>query len=281
MFGYIVVNRQEMKFREYDRYHACYCGLCRNLRKRYGRIGQMTLSFDMTFLVLLLDGLYEPEKNTGTCRCSAHPLRSHAFCESPFTDYAADMNLLLSYDKALDDWMDERKIIGRAAAAFLRKKKERVCQIYPEKSAKIQKQLEWIRRSEHNRETDPDLVSGLFGEIMAEIFAVRQDEWEGLLRQTGFYLGKFIYLMDAFEDMPKDRKSGSYNVFLLKRDAFDSEEDFAQYAYAMLRTMMASCSRAFEKLPIIEDVEILRNILYSGVWYRYEMLQRKKDKNHA
>ena len=58
MFGYISINKAEMKFKDYDVYHSYYCGLCKVLKECYGRIGQVTLSFDMTFLVILLTGLY-------------------------------------------------------------------------------------------------------------------------------------------------------------------------------------------------------------------------------
>ncbi len=95
MFGYIIVHKPELKVREYETYKASYCGLCRSLKKRHGRIGQMTLSYDMTFLALLLTGLYEPETITGCERCIAHPVNRHHFRQNQYFDYAADMNVLL------------------------------------------------------------------------------------------------------------------------------------------------------------------------------------------
>ncbi|MDO4333534.1 MAG: DUF5685 family protein [Eubacteriales bacterium] len=281
MFGYIIVNKQEMKFREYDCYQSYYCGLCQNLKERYGRSGQITLSYDMTFIILLLTSLYEPETEQDCCKCIAHPLEAHSTRQNQFTDYAADMNVLLSYYKCLDDWTDEKKFSRRAAAGFLKKKNDRISEKYPEKAEKIYTLLEQIRLYEKAGERNIDLASGCFGEIMGEIFAYRQDEWEAELRRMGFFLGKFIYLMDAYEDMEKDAKSGNYNVFLYKREEYPDEESFEKGAYTILNMMMAECSRAFEKLPIIENVEILRNILYSGVWCRYEFVQKKKEKKDA
>ena len=91
----------------------------------------------------------------------------------------------------------------------------------------------------------------------------------------GFFLGKFIYLMDAREDIEKDAKTGNYNVFLHEY----KETDFEQRTEKILSMMMAECSRAFERLPIVENTEILRNILYSGVWCRYELLKRRREGN--
>lgn len=278
MFGYIIVNKQEMKFREFDLYQSYYCGFCQELKERFGRSGQLTLSYDMTFLILLLTGLYETETTEGSCKCLAHPLEKHPIRQNEFTRYAADMNILLAYYQCLDDWMDERKLHKFGYSRLLKKKNDSVTERYPQKAKKIYQLLEQIHLYEKTKETNLDLASGCFGEIMAEIFACRQDEWEETLRRMGFYLGKFIYLMDAYEDVEKDRKSGNYNPFL----PMSEETDFEEKAGRTLSMMMAECSQAFEELPIIENTDILRNVLYSGVWCRYEMLRsRKKEKEYA
>ncbi len=281
MFGYIIVNKQEMRFREFDCYQSYYCGLCQELKKRYGRSGQMTLSYDMTFVAMLLSSLYEPQAEIGSCKCIAHPFEAHPTRQNPFTEYAADMNVLFSYYKCLDDWADEKKLSGRVQAALLKKKTQRIAAKHPHKAERIYTLLGNIRLYEKAGEKNLDLASGCFGEILSEIFAWRQDEWESQLRKMGFFLGKFIYLMDAYEDMEKDEKSGNYNVFLLKRKESQGAGDFEKEVYTILSMMMAECCRAFEKLPIIENVEILRNILYSGVWCRYEMVQKKRKKENA
>ena len=281
MFGYIIVNKQELKFREFDCYQSYYCGLCQCLKKRYGRGGQLTLSYDMTFLIVLLSSLYEPKTESFRCKCIAHPFEAHPARQNVFTEYAADMNLLLTYYKCMDDWEDERKVSRRAFASILKKRCLAVCRKYPHKAEKIGSLLGQIRAYESAGETSMDLASGCFGESMAEVFAWRRDEWETELRKIGFFLGKFIYLMDAYEDMDQDSKNGSYNVFLFRKKEAESKEAFEADAHQVLQLMMAECSRAFEKLPILENVEILRNILYSGVWCRYEAARRKKEKENA
>ena len=274
MFGYIVVNKPEMKFREFDIYQSYYCGLCKSLKERYGKRGQMTLSYDMTFLALLLSSLYEPETVSGYRRCVAHPVEKHLYRQNEFTDYAADMNILLSYEKCMDDWKDEHKTKKRMMAALLKNKNQKVYERYPEKLDKISTWMEQIHTYENEQSTNIDEVAGIFGEIMAEIFAYRQDEWENTLRRMGFFFGKFIYLMDAYEDIEEDLKKGTYNPFteIYQRD------DFEEMAGQVLLMMMAECSKAYERLPIVENVQILRNILYSGVWSRYDQVkQRRKE----
>lgn len=120
MFGYIAINKAEMKFKDYDMYHSYYCGLCKRLKENYGRSGQLTLSYDMTFLIVLLTGLYEPETSTDTTNCIAHPFEKHTTRTNEITDYAAAVNLILSYYKSRDDWDDERKKRGLPPLRFSR-----------------------------------------------------------------------------------------------------------------------------------------------------------------
>ena len=273
MFGYITINKPEMKFREFDVYQSYYCGLCKSLKERYGARGQMTLSYDMTFLALLLSSLYEPETVTDYRRCVAHPVGKHLYRQNQFTDYAADMNLLLSYEKCLDDWNDEHKTKKRVMAALLKSKNQEVYEKYPEKIGRIRECMDRIHEYEKKESRNIDEVSGVFGEIMAEIFAYRQDEWEETLRRMGFFFGKFIYLMDAYEDIEQDFAQGTYNPF---KELYQ-REDFEVQAGQVLLMMMAECSKAYERLPIVENTQILRNILYSGVWSRYDQVKLKRE----
>lgn len=274
MFGYIIVNKPEMKFKEFDLYQSYYCGLCKTLQEEYGRIGQITLSYDMTFVILLLTSLYEPETMVSCRKCVAHPFEKHPASVNEFTRYGADMNLLLFYYKCLDDWEDERKITRKTIALSLQKKYQKIAAAYPRKAKLIKEMMDNIHRCEKEHNPNLDEVSGYFGEIMGEILAWRSDEWEADLRRMGFFLGKFIYLMDAYEDIEKDEKTGNFNLFL--QDF--GKEDFEQKTEAVLSMMMAECSRAFERLPIVENTEILRNILYSGVWCRYELVKNKRER---
>lgn len=273
MFGYIAINKSEMKFKDYDMYHSYYCGLCKRLKEEYGHRGQMTLSFDMTFLIVLLTGLYEPETKIETVNCIAHPLEKHAARTNELTDYAAAVNLMLTYYKCLDDWQDEHRKKSFAAAKLLEPKMKAIQKLYPKKAALVASNLKKLSELERKNEQNLDTMAGLFGEIMAELFVYRHDEWENPLRKMGFFLGKFIYLMDAYEDVEEDIKTGSYNS--LKND-FENNPAFADDCRQLLTMMMAECSREFERLPILLHADILRNILYSGVWCRYTMITSKR-----
>ena len=115
--------------------------------------------------------------------------------------------------------------------------------------------------------------------MLAEIFAVRADAWEENLRKIGYYLGRFVYILDAYDDIEKDRKRHSFNPLIHKLKCIEETktEDIpveewqmlADWVKEVLMMQAAECAREFEKLPIIKNVEILRNIVYSGIWNNY------------
>ena len=191
------------------------------------------------------------------------------------------MNVLLTYYKCLDDWKDDRKYVKLGYAKLLEGKNNRLLKLYPDKAKRIAELLDELGELEKAGETDVDKMSGIFGHIMEEIFAYRQDEWERSLRRMGFYLGKFIYLLDAYDDVEEDVKNKDYNPFAEKY----TMEGFEGEVRQILMMMMAETCREFEKLPIIKYGDILRNILYSGVWCRFEEVSKKRrgerEKEHV
>lgn len=278
MFGYVTINKPEMKFKEFDEYRAFYCGLCENLRKKYGYKGAISLSYEATFLVILLTSLYEKDTQNGKCRCIVHPLEKHPIKENEFTEYAADMTILLSYYKCMDDWVDEKKLEKLTYANTLKSAFRKIESKYPEKAKVMEQYFAEISKLEKENNQDIDQIAGTFGKIVAELFVYKKDEWEEYLEKMGFFLGKFIYLCDAYEDVEKDLKSGNYNPFKLKYQNPQFEDECRN----ILTMMMSECSKEFEMLPILQNVEILRNIIYSGVWMRYKMVytKRHKDENN-
>ena len=271
MFGYVTIDKTELRIRDYEMYRSYYCGFCRELREKYGVSGQISLTYDMTFVILLLTSLYELPVQKGTSRCILHPALPRTVRKSEATEYGADMNILLTYYKCMDDWKDEKKAVRRGYAALLSHKAGEVAERYPGKASRIRELLEELSGIEKSGSLDPDLASGCFGRILSEVFVWKQDIWEDALRKMGFFLGKYIYLMDAYEDAEKDLRTGNYNLFA---DKFN-KEGFVTEVSSLLMMMMSEACREFERLPVIRYADILRNILYSGVWIRY---RRKVNK---
>lgn len=275
MFGYVMINKPELKMKDFDAYQSYYCGLCQSLKKGYGRLGQMTLTYDLTFLVILLSGLYEPPIEQKRFRCLLHPAHRKLANQNEYSRYAADMNILLSFQKMMDDVKDEHKLSKRFMTAILKGKYNRAKRKYPEKAERMEGLLSGLYESEREGEANIDVPSGLFGELTAVMFRYKEDEWAEDLSRMGFFLGKFIYIMDAYEDLEKDKKSGSYNPLI----AMSGQANFEETIRQILILLMAECARAFERLPIVQHVDILRNVIYSGVWCRYNYTRMKRQEN--
>ena len=137
MFGYINVNSKELSDQDKKIYNAYYCGLCQSLKKICGKKGQVLLSYDMTFVSMLLQGLYEPEEKTESIRCVFHPGKKKMVITSKMSDYAADMNLLLAYHNWADDWADDRSIKALLAMKMLKRSYDKVAATYPRQQKSV------------------------------------------------------------------------------------------------------------------------------------------------
>lgn len=314
MFGYVTICESELKMKDWRKYRAYYCGLCRSLRKRHGHVGQLTLSYDMTFAVVLLTSLYEIKTEEVSCRCKTHPVKKQKMLQNEIADYCADMNVLLSYYHLRDNWEDEKKVSGLAGSVALGRKAKKIAEQYPRQSGVIEEELGKLAAYEAADSQNIDEPAGCFGRLMAEMFVYREDEWEMSLRQIGFYLGKFIYIMDAYEDLEKDLQKGCYNPLRAlheecmrgeaavgetcadergsretaheavadergsRETALESQMgEYDRRCHDMLCMMVAECSAAFERLPCLWDVDILRNILYAGVWVKFLKMREAKN----
>ena len=230
-------------------------------------------------LVVLLTGLYEPDTQTGEFTCMMHPMKKRQLRENDIQSYAAQMNVLLAYYNLVDDWKDDHNYTKKTIASMFEKDYQRIKINYPRQTNAIEQYMEKLETYEAEKQTNIDLVAGLTGEMLGEIFAWKQDEWYDELKTLGFYLGKFIYLMDAYEDRDKDEKKDSYNP--LRYLDTEDEQEYETLCRLMMTSMISECAKSFERLPILLHADILRNILYSGVWSKYEYIQLKKKRKKS
>lgn len=274
MFGYVVIDKPELKCREFDEYRGFYCGLCKTLAKEHGFFARLCVSYDLTFLSLLYSGLYEPKLENACERCIIHPCSRHCAVRHSYQSYCGDMTVYLTWLKCMDDWRDERKHGKRLYAALLGGKAKKVQAKYKEKCDKIGSLMQELSEKERRQEKDLDCVSGLFGKMLAEIFVMKNDNWEPLLRNMGFYLGKFIYILDAYDDLEEDIRKTSYNPLI----DISERQDFDAYIRQILTFIIAECCKNYHQLPVVEHASILENILYSGVWTGYEKVIARKNR---
>lgn len=277
MFGYIIPNKPELRVKEYNRYRAVYCGLCRRLKERYGIIGELTLTYDMTFLVMLLSSLYEPEEQIRQCRCAVHPVMPHMEVITECSDYGADINIVLMYYKLMDDYKDDKKWLSKPAFRMLESKVRKIGQQYPRQVRAIRKELQYLSELETKGDRDPAAAARSFGRLLGALFVWKEDLWKQDLYKIGYYMGIYIYLLDAWKDLPEDRKENHYNPL-----PYDEQTPGREQALRHIQLqVMSRCAMHLERLPFIRDAEIIRNIVYSGVWMSWNQSQKKGCLKHG
>jgi len=278
MFGYIIPSLSALTDEQKARYRAFYCGVCHALKARHGQSRRVSLSNDMTFLAMLLSSLYEPEHADRSSRCAVHPLSTHPWLSSGMIDYAADMNALLFYYKCVDQRMDDRSLSGKAGEALFKKSAEKVRRLCPVQTEAVTAALTELWEEEGKASPGPDRLCNLSGDMLGAVFVPRpEDLWAPVLRRIGTSLGRFIYWMDAWEDLEQDLKKNRFNPLA----GYRSRDDYEEFSKDTLEMLMAEAAEAFELLPLEQDLDILRNIIYSGVWQRYTMKQNQRSRKEA
>lgn len=272
MFGYVCASYQELTPEQRLRYNSIYCGICRRIHVQSGSIARLGLSYDIAFLSALLMSLYEPEETSGANSCLPHPITKKPWVDNPFIRYGADMNVALSYYQLLDDWRDDRKISAKFLSGAMEAAVRKIALRYPRQCRAMEDCIRSLSRLEQEGCDNPDLCAGCFGDLMGELFVYEEDLWAPTLRQMGNALGRFIYLLDAAVDYDKDEKKRSYNPFL----AMGTGKDWPRWEQYLVMTM-GRCTEAFEKLPLVQDKDLLDNILYSGVWTGCRRTRQKED----
>lgn len=279
MFGYVTVYRKGLDKDAQRCYQAYYCGLCQTLGRRFGTEARLTLSYDMTFVAVLLSALYDPQTDYTQGRCVPHPLHTKPRASNEFLDYAADMTVVLAYYNALDDWKDEHRSSALRLAKRLESSLPAIRERWPRQCRVIAEQLSVLNQLEHADSHDLDALCGAFGMLLGTVTSCREDFWQPVLQELGRGLGGFIYLMDAYDDLEKDRKKQVFNA-LSELESSLSHDAFEARCEELLTSEMGRCAAQFELLPILKDTPegaLLYNTIYSGVWCRYAPLKRHRE----
>ena len=274
MFGYIKPYQPELKIGEFEQYRGLYCSLCRRLGKRYGPSAQMTLSYDMTFLLVFYLALSDDCVGFHKGRCPYNPLKKRmCCCDTPLLDRCADASVLLVYYKTLDTIADDsffKRLLARLALIPAKRHRRKAKAYESEMDAAVAAYIAEQTAVEKAKSPSSDAAAEPTAKLLSFLCAsVAHDEEEReVLRRFGYCLGRWIYLMDAADDLEKDRKSGNYNPFLEGHRDEKPEELLAacrERARLSLNVSVAECQAAYDRLTIRRFDGIVRNILEMGL----------------
>lgn len=271
MFGYISIDKPELKIKEYETFRAYYCGLCHAL-KHYSEKARMLLNYDCVFLFLLMEAQREKKPEYHPLKCAVHPLEKRAIVTTDGADYAAAVNVMLGVLSMKDHARDEKNLFCGISSAILKKDYEKAKSKYPETAQKIEENLAALAEAEACNEAEIDRVTDHFAVILGEVFTCgAQKGAERQMYSLGYNIGRWIYLIDAYDDFEKDVKKGNYNPFVARFGRTKTEE-MRKNAEFHLNASVTNACMAYDLLEIQKHDNILQNILYSGMYKKTEQI---------
>lgn len=265
MFGYVKPLKEEMKLREFEVFRAYYCGLCKQIGKK-SYISKLTLTYDMSFLALLLSSIYLDKESTTEKFC-LYKFGKVNTLANKYIDYSADMNIILSNRKLIDNYKDDKNYFSLLFSKVINTKRS-----LPESQEKINTIDNYLDNTfnlEKNKTGSIDEISHDFAKICEKIFDIYDDSVT--LRILGYNIGKWIYILDAFDDIEKDVQKNNYNPLLyrFKYEKDESIEDFKERITENIEFTLIRClseaSNAYELIDFKKNKDILDNIIYLGL----------------
>ena len=271
MFGYVKINKPEMKVKEYEAYRGLYCSLCRSLGKNFGVLSRLTLSYDITFLLLvrLSLGLTVPEFRKG--RCPFSPSKKCNYCINGEEElrFSAAVSMMLFYYKIKDNIADGsffRKMLMYIILPYALLKYRKAEKMYPDVAKMIEEGM--LRQSETEKTKTPltDKAAHESADILGKIFAYGFSDEKAKAYRFGYGIGKFVYLADAADDIVKDIKNKSYNPFVEKYKLIkEPDEEIKKEIEGTLNMSAAVAAEVFSEIEKKTLTPIVENIIYDGL----------------
>lgn len=291
MFGYVTPLKGEMKVKDFERFKCYYCGLCCHIKKQFGNIPRMALNYDMTFLGLLLDSLSPDEVKTSKHLCILHPSqKKFVIDDNKALSYAAAINLSLFYYKLVDDVNDDKDLKSRAGMTVLLPYTKKFSPAISNINKNINTCLNDLSLLEKNKSFNSideicDPFSRLVGIILRDFPYELKDDSEELrnnLYSLGYSLGKWIYLIDALDDLKEDIEKKKFNPinFLYNEENLRFEEFLEKIKPKIEFTILNcgyTCNLSLDNLNLNRNKDILYNIIQLGLMQKYTDVIKKLE----
>ncbi|WP_251861531.1 DUF5685 family protein [Clostridium sp. Marseille-Q2269] len=278
MFGYVTPCKMELKIKEYEKFRAYYCGLCKTIKRDYGELPRVTINYDMTFLAILLDSLENNKNIFVKEHCIVHPVKKKVIItNNEAIKYAAFFNVALSYYKLLDNVEDDGSIKSNISSKFLKKYIHKNKNLYKKHIHSVDNSLKSLYVSEKNyKDKSIDEISHHFAHLTGYILSSYKDfNFKENLYWLGYNLGKWIYIIDAFDDLEKDMNQKKFNVInnVYNKNNLNYKE-FKGTIKDKIDFLLVNCASAclnnFNAIPIVKNKGLLYNILQFGLMEKME-----------
>lgn len=271
MFGYVLPAKDKLSEEELARFQSLYCGLCRTMGRKYGFFSRFFLNYDFTFLAMLLSDADEPACTH--CRCVAHPMKKRCVAlESAALDAAAARSIVLAWWQLTDHIHDSgffAAVKYRLIRAFLHRAYKKARAAAAEFDRMVALQLKALDALERQSCASLDEAAEPFAALMAAIAADIPDVRKSrVLKQLFYHMGRWIYLVDAADDLKKDNENGCYNP-LRYRYGIESGGLTQEAKDALAKTLdqsIVQMAAAYELGDFGVWTGVLNAVFYAGLY---------------
>ena len=276
MFGYISFYKSKLTEEDFSVFKSYYCGLCKQLGKSYNQFVRLGLSYDFTFLAILIDSLNKNEPLLDFQSCMRYiGKKKKIITENDAVKFSTDMSIALNYFKLSDDIKDDKSLKAFLLRIPYQRHIKKLNKKYGIITEEIVVHLNKLSKLEKENCKNIDEVSDEFSLIMENIFSYRIS-----LAKLGYNLGKFIYILDAFDDIDEDLKKKKYNPILLKygyAGKCDEKRKIAKDVDFILTYTLSQVASEYEKLDIKRNKNLLDNIIYLGLRLKKDSILYKSE----
>lgn len=284
MFGYVVPDKMNMYMKDYYRYRAFYCGLCKSIGNKCGQCMRFTTNYDVTFLSLLAHGVLGIEPEFNNEGCILNPIKKKTIAkDNELMQQIVDINTLLTYYKLIDDKVDGRSLSKEIARSMLVEGKyKKARQKFPQLDEFFAKSYEKLRQLERENCNSIDRLADPFASMLAETIVVLcGDKCTTALKELMYNIGRWVYFMDAVDDVDEDYKKKQFNPFLVgynykDRATFNTERS-EDIQFALMHAYNSACKR-FEEIEVTVNEGVLTNIVWYGLLDRTNDITRRTTK---
>ena len=266
MFGYLQVQKSELLVREWEAYQSVYCGLCKQMGKDYSFLSRLSLSYDCTFYAMLLMSLRRSCKDFDKGRCTFNPLKKCRFAHCTDSAYskAAAFSVISAYYKLQDDLSDSgffKRLTVRLVKPFFSRWHKKAAKNYPEIETLAAQMMQAQRQTEQDSACGVDAAAHPTGDMLGSVLRLeaQDDMQKRVFYEFGYQIGRWIYLMDAADDLDDDAKKGGFNPFKNYKG-----DDIKAYQTATLNQTLARAADAYQLITLIDFKGILDNMLRFG-----------------
>ena len=281
MFGYIKVDKSSLGGGEFGLYHSFFCGICISSKEQFGFSSRLLTNFDMTFFSILFHSFLEIDISVDIKHCITTPIRKRSIQKrTELGDKIAQANVILSYLNLLDDVVDEGRLRKRIALGVIKKHYKKAKRLFPELNDTLIADYEKLRGLEKDSCDSFDIVCHPFAHLSSRFAeVVLKEKSNEYILNLCYNLGKWVYLIDALDDLDKDYKNKNYNPFINCFGGFNSGKQFVSDNYTQLQfvfySMLNKIAESYNDLNLGRYVCIMNNVIYKSIRDKTESIFSK------